>query len=364
MKNVCKSNIGIMPLAQKQQGAALIVSLLILSIVIVITTASFTEHNFQIRRVSNQLAASQAYSYLRATEAVAHKALMTDLEIDKENGEVVDHLAEIWAQEAPPFMLEEGAYTGRLFDLQGRFNINSLLNDSSNSSNNKSKAVPYNIEQGIFIRLLIALNDDDFSISSDEAQSITESIVDYLDSDTQVRGFDCGEDDAYYSIEGRLPHRTANQAMVSVSELRLICNLPVELFRRLREHVTVWPLSGESTINLNTASEPLLRAVLIDELDEAKLNNLSPGYFAPQPLEPFQLEDVLSSQASGYVDFNSMEVDFREITWWPNAPLSLASDYFLLASDAKLGDVLMHMESVISRKGGTISILARSTDGL
>ena len=44
--------------------------------------------------------------------------------------------------------------------------------------------------------------------------------------------------------------------------------------------------------------------------------------------------------------------------------MSLASDYFLLASDVQLDDVEMHLDSVISRKDGTIKILARSTDGL
>ena len=347
----------------KQRGAALIVSLLILSIVVVIVATMTVEHNFHIRRVSNQLTASQAYSYLRATEAVAHKALQYDLEQDRDNGESADYFDELWAQEAPPFTVDNGAYTGKLYDLQARFNINSLAATLNDTPQNP-KAIPYSPEQGIFIRLLQSFNDDEFTISYDQAVSITESLIDYIDADQTARGFDCGEDDAYYGIEGRRPHRTADQPLASVSELRLICNIPVELFRRLEPHVTVWPLSGKSAININTASVEVLRSVIVDEADVDDLKVLSPGFSVPAPLDIAQLEDFLERQRTGYTSFSTVANDLVDAALWPSANLSLASDYFLLSSDAKLGDVVMHLDSVFSRKAGTISILARSTDGL
>ena len=353
--------------AFKQNGAALIVSLLILSIVVVLVATMTVEHNFHIRRTSNQLTASQAESYLRATEAIAHKALELDSQLDQENGASVDHLAEFWAQETPPFILDNGAYTGRLYDLQGRFNINSLLLPQANqgqSTNQGQRAVPFTWQQGVFIRLLQSFNNDQQSISYDQAVSITESVLDYIDQDQNTRGFDCGEDDAYYAIAGRSPHRTANQALVSVSELRLICNLPVSLFRKLQPHLTVWPATGDTAINLNTASVELLSALIIADNDQTALQNLTPGYSVPAPIDQAELNTLLERQQSGYDDFSSLINDLNGLVLWPGAEMSLASDYFLLASDVQLDDVVMHLDSVISRKDGTIKILARSTDGL
>jgi general secretion pathway protein K len=350
----------------KQQGAALVVAMLILSVIVILASTLTLEHSFNIRRISNQITQEQAYQYLRATEAIAHKVLWEDAKQNSDDGVWVDNLGDIWAQEAPPFVLDDGAYTGRIFDLQGRFNLNSLRPQA-----NTQARPPTTVAQGIFIRLLQSVGDENYSIDYQQAQNITEAIVDWLDEDSSPTGFECGEDDAYYAIDGRAPHRTPNQPFYSVSELRLICNMPFELYYRLQHEVTVWPLNGAGVINLNTASDALLRSVVVAKSDvtalQAAAKKDKANYIAPEPVSLTDLEDIRERlDAGGYEDFITLEGELDAISQalWPGANLGLHSEYFLLESAAKLGDLQLTMESVFYRKDGTIYIATRSINGL
>ncbi len=360
----------------KQQGAALIIAMLILSIVVVITATMTVEHNFHVRRVSNQLAASQVYGILRGTEAFAYKALAVDAKLDDDNGLVVDNVAEFWAGEKD-FIFDEVLFRGELIDLQGRFNLNSLLVEHV-----KGDPIPSNNSQAIFIRLLQTFElEEGVTLSYDEAQDITEAIVDYIDPDEDY-AFGCGEDSGYFSIENRAPHRTANQAFHSVSELRLICNLPVAIYRQLVPIVTVWPVSGEAGFNINTASVNLLQAILLPDDASYKAVRDDKKY----PTAPFEMsidqkkelqmaqgfvardEGGIGDTSEGWDKHDAAQTyfaqSFNNAKLWPTTSLVLGSNYFLLVSDGKLADVNIHLESVISREGGTIQILARSTGGL
>lgn len=351
----------------KQNGAALVIAMLILSLVTVFAASMMIEYNFSVRRVTNQLTSQQAYNYLLGTEAIAHKALMMDLQLDRDDGSTVDHLGEIWAQEVPPFVIEDGAYGGRIYDLQGRFNLNSLRDNTVLPIGQIQPAVPFTIEQGIFIRLLQAMSDDDYAVDEDKAIAITEAVVDWLDSDGDARGFNCGEDDAYYNIDGRQPHRTSNLPFASVSELLLICNMPVKLYLRLLPHVTVWPASGKSSINVNTATTPLLRSLFVAKEDVPKLQMINgrSNFLSPPPLTEDEVKTIVEHQgADGYDQLAQVEVDIDGYELWPNGPIGLYSNYFILESTAIMGDLTQTMSSVISREGGIIVFIARSTGGL
>lgn len=359
MNNLIRTTVKI----KKQQGAALVVAMLILSVIVILASTLTVEHNFNIRRIGNQITQEQAFQYLRATEAIAHKVLWEDGRQNAADEIWVDSLDDIWAQEAPPFMLEDGAYTGKIYDLQGRFNINSLKPVTDSQAK-----IPTTIAQGIFIRLLLSLNDDNLQVDVDQAQNITEAIADWLDADSDPMGFECGEDDAYYAIDGRAPHRTANQPFYSVSELRLICNMPIEVYRKLEPLITVWPLSGESTINVNTASDELLRSIIVTEIDAQSLLKAARSkgnYSVPMPIEIDEIEVVKERlEAGGYDEFTALEADLDGLKLWPDSALGLHSEYFLLQSFAQLGELELAMESVFYRKDGNISIMTRSISGL
>lgn len=352
----------------KQEGAALIIAVLVVALVTVFSVSMAVEYNFSIQRVSNQMVAQQAYNYLRGTEAIAHKVLSIDLIMDRDNGSSIDKLSELWAKEIPPFALEDGSYTAKLTDLAGRFNINSLRKAHLVFPSNQLKpAVPYTVEQGIFMRLLQAVGDDQYSINESEAQAITEAVVDYLDADQDPSGFNCGEDDAYSGITGRQPHRTPDMPIMSVSELRLVCNMPVALYERLKPFVTTWPVNGSAVININTAAIPVLRSILVSATDAARLQAASStlaSYQPPPPIDISSLETFLEKQKIGYDNLGDVTPDLGGYQLWPGAPIGLSSNYFLLQSVATIGDITQVMNSVISREGGNIEFVARSMGSL
>ncbi len=371
---------------KRQSGAALVVAMLILSLVIVFAASMMVEYNFSIRRVSNQMAAQQAYSYLRAAETFAYLALKTDTEDDKDSGQTVDTCNDIWAQETAPFVdfEKEHSYNGRLYDLQGRFNLNSLR-DTVSFPPGSHPNVPYTNAQGIFIRLLQTMGDPTtYSVSYDEAVAITEAIVDWLDQDTDSVGYSCGEDDAYYNIDGRPPHRTSNLHFSSITELQLICNINMhgdfQLYNDLLDHITVWPASGNSTININTATPEVLRSIIVTDADAVdlkavytknKTSKTQTNYNPPPPVDVGEVANIMAVQSdvlsSGYSDFSSINPDFPGHKLWPKESTSLiglSSDYFLLEAEATVSDVTQRLSSVISREGGNIVVLARSTGGL
>ncbi|CAA0106264.1 Putative type II secretion system protein K [BD1-7 clade bacterium] len=361
--------------SKPQQGAALVVAMLILSLVTVIAAGMTVQHNFSLRRVSNQLLAQQAYSYLLGVEGIAMRFLMLDLEQDaKLSDPRTDTLAEFWAQEAPPFTVEGGAYTGRIYDLQGRFNLNSLTNGIENTAGATPPQIPYTIEQGIFMRLLQAYNDENFQVTEDQARGITAAVIDWIDENQNPVGFDGCEDDAYYSLPERVGHRASNKPFTSVTELRLICNMPVVLYERIRYDLSVWPAQGTTMlINVNTASEPLLRSIFVYSNDYQRLSTQIDGKKNFQPPPPLTIDDVKSvveAQAGGFIDFAAAESAGNGIRLWPNganstqAPLALYSDFFILESVVQLQDLTQTMSSVISRENGTIKVLVRSTGGL
>jgi len=351
----------------KQQGVAIVVAMLVLALVTVFSISMAVEYNFSIQRVRNQMVAQQAFHYLRGTEAIAHKVLSIDLMVDRDNGVSVDKQSELWAKEMPPFALEDGSYTAKLTDLAGRFNLNSLRKTNLNFPNNQLKpTVPYTMEQGIFMRLLLALGDDQFTIDETQAQAITEAVVDYLDEDQEPSGFNCGEDDAYYSIDGRQPHRTPNKPFLSVSELRLICNMPVELYERLRPFVTVWPVNGNALLNVNSASMEVMRSILVTAQDAASLQAVQPltSFQPPPPIDGQGLEAFFEKQKMGYDNMGDVTPDLGGYQMMPNYSVGLSSNYFLLQSMATIGDITQVMNSVISREGGNIDFVARSMGSL
>ena len=121
------------------------------------------------------LLAEQAYAYLRGAEELAGLALLLDYDQDQGGEQPRDDLQEIWAQPTTPYALDEGGWLlGSLQDLQGRFNLNSLVGTAAGENR-------FTPAQAQFIRLLQALEEP--PVSEQEAVLITASVADWLDQD-------------------------------------------------------------------------------------------------------------------------------------------------------------------------------------
>src|SRR5690606_7873083 len=213
-----------------QRGAALVVALLIVAMVVMLATALSSDFLLMFRRVENQLYSEQAYAYLQGAEELARAALLQDIQRDRSGGDN-DNLAEPWAQERQ-FPTDYGWIAGRLEDLGGRFNVNNLAQRRSGDSAAHSPA------QNQFIRLLLALPLAD-PLGLDQAQSLTEAISDWLDTDEVVRGL--GGAESQYYAQAEPGGRSANRAMASSSELMWVKGMTPPIYRALAPLITVWP---------------------------------------------------------------------------------------------------------------------------
>jgi general secretion pathway protein K len=150
-----------------------------------------------------------------------------------------DHLSEIWATELPGLPIEGGEVFGAVQDLQGRFNVNNLI-DESGVVDDES------LEQ--FRRLLVALGLD---------PRFAGIAGDWLDNDLDASFPDGAEDSIYTGMIP--PYRTANQALTSISELAALEGMDRLTFKALEPHITALP--GRTNINANTATPAVLQSL-------------------------------------------------------------------------------------------------------
>lgn len=220
------------------RGVALITAMLITALVGTVAAGLSWDNALDVRRTMVMLYRDQAIQVAVGSEGWVRSIL----EDDKINSPS-DHLDEIWASDIPPLPIDSEAVQGQIFgkieDLQGRFNINNLIDADGNVDQPS-------YEQ--FERLLAALGLDT------RFAGIT---VDWLDAD-QIESIPFGAEDPLYT--GLVPaYRTANQRLTSVTELAALDGMDRETFLILLPHVTALP--ERTPINVNTATIPVLQSL-------------------------------------------------------------------------------------------------------
>ena len=301
--------------ADLQRGVAVLTAMLVVTLGTMIAVNMMWSASLDQRRASAGLAADQGIAYLHGAEAWAGDILRQDM-VDSPQS---DHLGETWALELPPLPVDGGAITGRLEDLQGRFNLNNLVTP-------QGEADP--LSQAQFERLLASLGLD---------PGVAGVVVDWLDADAETHFPNGAEDDAYAAANP--PYRTPNWPITSTSELTAMSGIDAEGYRALRPYVTVLP-SG-TTVNVNTASPPVL-ASLSDDIDLARAAALAE-----------QRGEIGFADIEG--TFGTLvEPDFR-------GRLNGTSNYFQLTASVVLGTHQFTLYSVLERHpSGLVGAVFRS----
>ena len=301
---------------QRQRGVALLTVLLVVALATTTAVAMASRQQLDIRRTENILYQGQALMYLYGVESWSQQFLADDRR-DNE----IDHLGEDWATRLPPLPVEGGQVQGYMEDLQGRFNLNSL----------NQSGEPGKLAQERFERLLrqLELNPE-----------IVSTILDWLDADIEIRFPAGAEDDFYLGLEPA--YRSANQNMLSPSELLLLKDLDKETYEKLRPFVTTLPAT--TPININTASAEVLLS-LADDLSKSGIE----GLLKKREDEAYNnVEDFLADEM-----FAGKNI--------PLDGLSVNSDYFLLQAQADIGHVQQTLTSVFVRDNeGRIQTIVRS----
>ncbi|MEZ5543273.1 MAG: type II secretion system minor pseudopilin GspK [Pseudomonadota bacterium] len=299
----------------RQQGVALVTALLVVALATVAAVAMATRLHVDVRRTGNLVHGEQAYFYALAAESWAEVILRRDVD-----GSAHDSLDEDWATALPPIPVEGGFVSGHVSDLQGRFNVNNLVDNNGNAS-------PVNVDY--FRRLLGVLELD---------PELAAALLDWVDTDINATFPGGAEDDAYLLQDP--PYRAANRRMASISELRLVQGFTDEVMRVLAPHVTALP--DPTPINVNTATAEVLLA-----LDPKMTVTGVEALLADREKTPFD-------NRSGFLDHPSlhgvtvvMDVD-------------VASHWFLVVTDVKVGIGTAQLESVLERDAKLLQVHART----
>jgi general secretion pathway protein K len=185
-----------------------------------------------------------------------------------------------------------------------------------------------------------------------EPRELAENLIDFVDSDeSRLQG---GAEDAWYQ-EQEPPYRTANRALLSVDELRLVEGFTSDLVEALRPYVSVYPHApgGCDTenvgcgVNPNTAPPHVLG--LLYSNDGVELRLVSEDVVR-QILELRQKGETICPPSQK----EEACTPIGEIV--PNAifpPPTFASELFVVTAEARVGEVRRSVEAVVDRSQGT-----------
>jgi len=301
--------------SRRDRGVALITAMLISAIATMVAANLAWDNALDVRRTIVNLGRDQAVQVALGAESWVISILQQD---GTDND--TDHLGEIWASELPGLPIEGGEVFGSVEDLQGRFNVNNLVDE-------EGRIVEESLLQ--FQRLLNALGLD---------PRFAGLTADWIDSNVDA-SFPDGAEDAIYT--GMIPpYRTANQTLSSVSELAAIEGMDRTTFRVLEPHIAALP--GRTTINVNTATPAVLQS-LDENLTLSDIEGL-----------------IQEREASGFTD---IEASFGALITPEMIPqLSDSTRFFRLKVIVRIDTVRVTLYSVLQRatNTGTVTPILRS----
>ncbi|MDC3330635.1 type II secretion system minor pseudopilin GspK [Pseudomonadales bacterium] len=226
-----------MIMRRRQQGVALMIVLLVVTIATVLSVSIAKNQHRAISSATRYFDRAQAYYYATGGEEYARQLLARDF---KERPEQ-DDLSEVWAATDLAFEFESGEVDIVIQDLQSVFNLNDFI--SSNEGNSLIA------EKLSLLSSQIGLN-----------PSWMDELLDFSDIDGEVRP---GGAEDYYYLGLERPYRTSGQPLQDLSEIRLLRTMTDEAYGRLSEVMTVLPTAG-GALNVNTAPPMVLQTLATD----------------------------------------------------------------------------------------------------
>lgn len=288
---------------RRNRGVALITAMLVAALTASVAAGLAWDNSLDARRTFVGLYRDQAIQVALGAESWLELILKDDLQNSQ-----TDHLGEVWASELPGLPIDGGEIFGAVEDLQGRFNLNNLVDQNG-------KIDQDSVEQ--FQRLLQALGLD---------TRFAGIAADWIDSDRNA-GFPDGAEDAIYT-GFTPPYRTANHMLSSASELAALDGMDKATLDVLLPHVTALP--GHTDINVNTAT-----AAVLQSLDP----NITPG----------DVEGLMAERENG--GFADLNATFSTLapTAYGNGLIAETTDYFQLKVIVRIDTVRITYFSLLHR---------------
>ncbi len=313
----------------RQRGVALIMAVLIVALATILAVSVASEGYMDQRRTSTVMMIDQAYEMGLGAEALAAEILQSD---DPKN----DNLTEAWATPMTPVPVLEGAgeIKGYLEDLQGRFNLNNLLNPDGTRSDTGVRQ---------FQRLLELLNIDV------RYATIT---VDWLDADSNPE-FPDGAEDVVYAAQTPA-YLTPNMPITRTSELMSEVGMKQDDFLKLEPYIAALPI--DSKLNVCTATDKVLDSLKSNGTDYSS----DPDKFAENRKDAGGCFPTLNNLKTAL----GTDTDFKKLLQDNPEYLAETTSYFRANILVTLGTTELALYSVLNRIGtganGRTRVIQRS----
>lgn len=299
---------------------------MVVALVSIISVDMLTQRQMQIYRTSNLYFQEQAYQFALGIERWGLSVLTQDFQSDKKGSGAqegqYDSPQDLWNTALVNFDVEQATISGVIFDLQGRFNINNLVHAG------KVEAKWFASYQRLLTTLELPV-------------SLAKTLADWLDENEQPMGSDGAEDIYYIALEP--PYRAANQPLAHISELTLIKGYTQTVIAVLKPYIYAAVSKQASPINVNSASQPVLQAVL-PELSESEVSAI----INMAKSTPFKSISDLSKEPS----LVNKTPDMTQ--------MGVSSYYFVVNSQAAIDKIRVNLQSIIHRdQQGTIQVQSR-----
>ncbi|HRD72445.1 MAG TPA: type II secretion system minor pseudopilin GspK [Aquimonas sp.] len=298
----------------KQKGVALLVALLVVALASVLMMAGIDQAETATARTRNALRAEQAWQMQQALEAWAGEVLLQDV---LANGEV-DSASDTWATPMSPTEIPNGRVQGRLRELGGCLNVNSLLRNDADDE----------VQQKRMQRLLQTLG---------LPPALLPQMLDWMDRDPQPRPG--GVEDI--GLQAMTPaRRSANRLLMHASELRQLPSMTADHWRKLSPFLCALP--PETGMNLNMAA-PELWMTLADGMSFQQARQLA---------------------RDGQANYSNLDAVMQELERLRIGPvasqgLDVGSHYFVAESAILLDGIPFRYSSLLAREQGGVRVLAR-----
>jgi len=291
--------------------------LLLVLVVVALLSALLSEFAFSTLvdlRLTETFRDSTRAAYLARGGLTVGRML---LQQDRNDFDAPGVAEEIWSQEISNFPVAEGAVSIRILDLDGRLDLNRMVDAQGN---------PNVVLRGRFERLCELLG-------LDTPEALSAALVDWLDADETSEDLGA-ESDFYQGLQP--PYPAANGPLNAIDELVRVRGFDAEAVRALAPFVTAY---GNDKLNVNSAPREVLLA-----WDEEMTEELAETVITGRAEAPYrsteQLRELLGVEAFSIIN--------------RNLDLAVTSLYYHIAARGEVNSGVRRLEAIVNKQGNRL----------
>ncbi len=259
--------------------------------------------------------------YLARSAVSAGEAILKD---DMRYSNKYDGLDELWAFPVPEYPLGDGVLSGAITDEAGKFNLNSLVDNTGKSTGTAPETRQKQLQR---LFKLLQLNPD-----------LVDPITDWVDLDSEPKPFGA-EEETYRRLDP--PYSAKNARFDTLEELHMVKGITDDVYRKIAPYLTVY---GDGVINVNTADSLILQSLDIGEGIDA---SIAGRLVDNRPYDGKQK----------FLDSLPAEVKNRFTTTGASTGIDTKSGIFSITAEGRVQNTRKIVQAVVDRKRTPMELL-------